>query len=67
MEILKKEEDVLNHMSHAISNDNLEMEVIFGYNEYNNPITKPMFLKLLNHFKTKYGNPKYENVSLDMA
>ena len=66
MEILKNEEDVLNHMSHAISNENLEMEVIFGYNEYNNPITKPIFLKLLNHFKTKYGNPKYENVSLDI-
>ena len=35
MEILKKEEDVLNHMSHAILDDNIELEIIFGYNQYN--------------------------------
>ena len=65
MEILKKEEDVLNHMSHAILDENIELEIIFGYNQYKNPIDKKIFLKLLNKFKVDYIL-KYENISLDI-
>ena len=30
MEILNKEEDIQNHINYAISNDNLELEIIIG-------------------------------------
>ena len=33
MEILTKEEDIQNHINHAISNDNLELEIIIGSKE----------------------------------
>jgi len=65
MEILNKEEDIQNHISHAISNDNLELEVIFGSNDKNNPLNKELFLKILNKLKLDYDLIS-ESVNLDI-
>ena len=54
MEILNKEEDIQNHINHAISNDNLELEVILGSKESKNPVNKDIFIKLLYKLKSDY-------------
>ena len=46
MEILKKEQDIRDHISESIKNDNVELEVIFGYDDLHNPLNKSLFLKL---------------------
>ena len=66
MEILKKEEDILNHISHAISNNDLELEVILGSKESKNPINKMLFLKLLNCLKSDSYDLISETVQLDI-
>jgi len=65
MEILKKEEDILNHISHAISNENLELEIVFGHKESTNPVDKAVFLKLLDNLKKDY-DLIHESVNLDI-
>jgi len=65
MEILKNEEDIRNHIGESIKNNNLELEVIFGYDDANNPINKTMFSKLLESFKDKF-NLTYESINLDI-
>ena len=65
MEILKKEEDILNHISHAISNENLELEIVFGHKESTNPVDKVVFLKLLDNLKKDY-DLIHESINLDI-
>ena len=65
MEILKKEQDIRDHISESIKNDNVELEVIFGYDDLHNPLNKSLFLKLLDNFKNKY-NLVYESINLDI-
>ena len=65
MEILNKEEDIQNHINHAISNDNLELEIIIGSKESKNPINKDIFIKILNKLKNDYDLIS-ESVNLDI-
>ena len=65
MDILKKEQDIRDHISESIKNDNVELEVIFGYDDLHNPLNKSLFLKLLDNFKNKY-NLVYESINLDI-
>jgi len=65
MEILNKEEDIQNHINHAISNDNLELEVILGSKESKNPINKDIFIKLLYKLKSDYDLIS-ESINLDI-
>ena len=65
MEILSKNEDILKHVSHAISNKDLELEVIFGWNERNNPINKVLFMKILDKLRIDYTFIS-ESINLDI-
>ena len=54
MEILKKDKDIQDLFAEAISQENVELELIFGHNDKYNPIDKTLFLKLLDKLKEDY-------------
>lgn len=54
MDILKKNKDILDLFSISILEDNVELELIFGDSERNNPIDKTIFLRLLDKLKQEY-------------
>ena len=68
MEILSKNKDILDYFNTAILNDNnnIELEVIFGYTPKNNPINKSIFIKLLDKLKTDFGDPISISTNLDI-
>ena len=68
MEILSKNKDILDYFNTAILNDNnnIELEVIFGYTPKNNPINKLIFIKLLDKLKTDFGDPISISTNLDI-
>ena len=51
MDILKKQKDIQDLFSLAISDSDVELELIFGHNEKNSPVDKTIFLRLLNSLK----------------
>ena len=55
MDILKKTKDIQDLFAEAISEENVELELIFGHNEVKNPINKTIFLKLLDTLKKDYN------------
>ena len=55
MDILKKTKDIQDLFTEAISEENVELELIFGHNEVKNPINKTIFLKLLDTLKKDYN------------
>ena len=54
MDILKREKDIQELFSIAILEDNVELELIFGDSERNNPVDKSIFLRLLDRLKQEY-------------
>jgi hypothetical protein len=65
MDILKKTKDIQDLFAEAISEENVELELIFGQNEVKNPINKTIFLKLLDTLKKDY-NFVEETTNLDI-
>jgi hypothetical protein len=65
MEILKKDKDIQEYFDHAIQNNDVELEVIFGLRPEDNPIDKVLFLKLLNTLRNDF-NFISETVNLDI-
>ena len=55
MDILKKNKDILDLFSISILEDNVELELLFGDSERNNPLDKSIFLRLLNNLKQEYN------------
>jgi len=55
MNIFKKEKDIHSLFSLAISEENVELELIFGHSVNNTPINKTIFIKLLEVLKQKYS------------
>ena len=68
MEILSKNKDILDYFNTAILNDNnnIELEVIFGYTPKNNPINKLIFKNILDKLKTDFGDPISISTNLDI-
>ena len=54
MDILKKNKDILDLFSIAILEENVELELIFGDSERNNPLDKTIFMRLLDRLKQEY-------------
>ena len=54
MDILKKNKDILDLFSIAILEENVELELIFGDSERNNPLDKSIFMRLLDKLKQEY-------------
>jgi len=63
MELFRGNKDSsLSYVMETITNKNIELEVIFGVNEHNNPLNRNIFMKLLETCKTDYQLISEESV-----
>ena len=65
MKLFNNQHDAPEYFKHAILNEENELEAIFGYTPNKNPITKKIFMVLLEKCRSSYET-KYEETSLDI-
>ena len=65
VKLYEDQKHVYKYLKKAIIHDDIELEVIFGVNQFKNPLNKQSFMKVLNSCK-EYYKVIGENVSLDI-